>query len=1157
MTKILNSKEVHPLCTFLSKIPLIMRVSLILLFVFAFQINAEHAHSQNDKISLDIKNSTIEKVLQTIEEKSNYYFLYSNKSIDVDRTVSVKVESESISSVLDRLFNQNDIKYEVKGSQVILSPKETTENTETFIASTQQERKTITGTIVDEQGETIIGANIIEKGTTNGTTTDYNGNFTLNVANDAVLQISYIGYLKQEVSIKNKSTINVVLLEDTKTLDEVVIVGYGKLKKISVTGSIAQISGDEILKTPTGNISAALAGRLPGLVATQNSGLPGASANLLIRGRSTLGSSSPMLIVDDVQRSFNSLDPNEIESITVLKDATAAAVYGMQGAAGVILVTTKRGTKQKPKITYTGKVSYNQNTNYPKFLNGPDFITYYNKAREMDGLEPLFSQDIYDKVVNGDPEGKYVDTDWHKELMKDGSTSHNHNINVNGGNETAKYFISLGYLGMDGIIDKIDYNRYNMRVNLDVNLEKGLSLGVDIGARQENRASGYWSTGNQSWNNPIYLAQRMLPFIPTEYDGYPTAANLTGPKINPIAYNEKSGYQKTTSNIFTSSMTLNWDLPWVKGLSAKLKASYDKNYSTEKIWREHFMMNSYNVYTEQYDLVETDYGTSQDAYLSNNIPQAERITLQPAIHYNNSFGEHSVSGLLLYEQSEANDERLGASVQDFDMTTIHELDFGKKILNDKKVDAITGGSGNFNRAGFVSRINYDYSGKYIAELVARYDGSVRFPPEKRWGFFPAASLGWRLSEEDFFKEYTDKIENLKLRFSAGVLGNDAIPNFRYLNLMRHNAATIYIGDKEYTSIYTAGEVNRDITWEKTTTYNAGLEFMLNKGIFGMELDYFYKITNDILIGGGSLYPPSLGGNYPATINGGKVSNLGLELILSHRNKIGEIEYNIEGNVGWSRNKIIRMNESPNTPAHLKSTGRKMGQKVGFKTDGLYQSVEEIENSPTLSHLNKDQIRPGDIKYVDINGDGKIESAQDYTFLGNGTIPELMFGINLGASWKNFDLSMFFQGAALFDVYLSGVYPDGAVDATQLTRPFFLNGNSPYFLIENSWTPDNPNAEFTRLSTRAAEMGNANGWASDWWLRKGDYIRLKNLQIGYTLNKEIVQNWGLENIRLMLTGANLLTWSGLNKYNLDPEAPEITNGYYPQQQTFEFGLSITL
>lgn len=1017
----------------------------------------------------------------------------------------------------------------------------------------------VRGTVKDSKGESLIGVNVMVKGTRQGTVTDGNGDFQLTV-NDAkaIVEFSYVGFKTQEVPLNGRSFLNIQLREDTELLEEVVVVGYGTQKKMHVTGSVAQVDAKDIISAPSGNLTNALVGKLPGLVATQKSGQPGSDgSSLLIRGVSTLGDAAPMIIVDDVQRSFTNLDPNEIESITILKDASSAAVYGMQGAGGVILVKTKRGSLQKPQITYTGKISYNQNTNYPKFLNGPDFIKYYNKALEMDGKEPLFTEAVYDKVLHGDPEGKYANTDWFDALMKDGASATHHNISVNGGNETAKYFISLGYFDQGGIVDKFAFKRYNLRSNIDVNLSNGFQLGIDLGARQENRKAGYYSVTNQAWNNPINLAQRMMPITPTKYGGLPVAANIDeSAKFNPMAFNNQTGYSNSIMNVLISSLTLSWDVPFVKGLNVKLKTSYDKDYTTAKSWREQFLMNSYNAKTEEYEIVESNHGDPKEPVLRNASAQGQRLTVQPSVSYNQTFDKHTISALLLYEQSSYKSENLGATVQGFDLTTLHEINFGKDILNGKKGDAISGGSYKFNRAGYVGRVNYSYADKYLAELVARYDGSVRFPSENRWGFFPAASFGWRLSEEPFFAAFKNKIENFKLRVSTGLLGNDRIGDFQYLNLMNPNPPTLYIGDKEYISIYTAGNVNRDITWEKTATYNVGFDFMLSRGIFGMELDCFYKLTNDILIPSSGTYPWSLGGNHPSTINGGKVSNKGFEVVLTHQNKVGDVHYNVRGNLSWSRNKVLRMNESPNVPDYQKRTGRKMGEKMGFITEGLYQSDEAITNSATLGHLSKDQIRPGDIRYRDLNKDGKIDKAQDYTFIGDGNLPELFYGLNIGASWKNFDASLFFQGAAITDVFLSGVYGNGHVDATIYTRPFHGNGNSPYFLIENSWTPEKPNAEFTRLTTIAAEKGNCNGWASDWWIRDGSYLRLKNAQLAYTLKNEFIHNIGIDHIRFMLTGGNLITWSKLTKYHIDPETPEITNGYYPQQRTYEFGINLT-
>lgn len=1020
---------------------------------------------------------------------------------------------------------------------------------------------TVRGVVTDANGEYLIGVQVQEKGAKQGVSTDANGKFNIAVSNrNAILTFRYVGYKNHSVALNGKTNVNVMLEEDAKALDEVVVVGYGSQKKQHVTGSVAQLNADEILKAPSGNVSGMLVGRMPGLVAQQKSGQPGADgSNLLIRGVSTLGTAAPMVIVDDVQRSFNNLDPNEIESITILKDASSAAVYGMQAAGGVILVKTKRGSIKRPRITYSGKLLYSQNTNYPKFLNGPDFIKWFNKALEMDGKEPLFTEEVYNKVLNGDPEGKYANTDWFSELMKNGATTTHHNISVNGGNETAKYFVSLGYFDQGGIVDKFSFKRYNLRSNLDISLGMGFKLGLDLGARQERRNSGYFSVTNQSWNNPINLAQRMMPIVPTTYKGMPTAANISSnAKFNPIAFNNQTGYNNSVMNALTTTATLSWDVPFVKGLNLKLKASYDKDYTTSKSWAEIVELNSYDPFTEKYSVIICDHGMNKDdvAQLRNTSAQASRLTLQPSISYHRTFDKHDISGLLLYEQSSYETESFGAGVQGFDLTSLHELSLGKDIMGKEKKKAINGGSYIFNRAGFVGRVNYAYDGKYLLELAARYDGSVRFPKENRWGFFPAASFGWRISEESFFEPLKGVVENLKIRGSAGVLGNDRIGDFKYLNLMVPNPPTLYVGDREYISIYSKGNVNRNITWEKTGTYNIGFDLLLNKGIFGMEFDYFYKLTNDILISSGGIYPPSLGGNFPSIINGGKVSNRGFELVLTHQNSIDQFHYNLRGNVSWSRNKVLRMNESPNVPDYQRRTGRKMGEKMGFITEGLYQNEEDIINSPTLSHLGKSQIRPGDIQYRDLNHDGKIDRLQDYTFIGNSNLPELFYGLSIGASWKGFDFSMLFQGAAITDVFLSGVYGNGSVDATIFTRPFHGLGNSPYFLIENSWTPENRNAEFTRLSTNAAEMGNCNGWASDWWIRDGSYLRLKNIQLGYTLKNSFVHRIGLDNIRLTLTGGNLFTWSKLTKYNIDPETPEITNGYYPQQRTYEFGINFT-
>jgi len=409
-----------------------------------------------------------------------------------------------------------------------------------FYSATTFAQVNIRGTVTDNNSEPLIGVNVIVKESRQGTITNVDGEFNLTVPNlNAELEFTYVGFQPQTVALNGKSLIKVVMAEDAELLEEIVVVGYGTQKKVSVTGSVAQISSRDITNAPAGNISSLLAGKLPGLTAKQSTGQPGADGSAIrVRGISTLGDGSATIIVDGVQRGFANIDPNDIDKISILKDASSAAVYGVQGAGGVILVTTKRGLIQRPKITYSGKISYNQNTQFPKFLNGPDYIRWYNRALEMDGIEPIFTQELYNKSLNGDPEGKVSDTNWFNEIMKPGAYSSNHNINVSGGNERTKYFLSMGYLSQDGIIDNFDYKRYNVRSNIDVNLNHGFRLELDLAARQEKRNAGFFSTGNQEWNNPITLASKIFPFLPTSYDGLPTVGHFSKAiTFNPVVYN--------------------------------------------------------------------------------------------------------------------------------------------------------------------------------------------------------------------------------------------------------------------------------------------------------------------------------------------------------------------------------------------------------------------------------------------------------------------------------------------------------------------------------------------------------------------------------------------------------------------------------------------
>ncbi|MGM0530300.1 MAG: SusC/RagA family TonB-linked outer membrane protein [Bacteroidota bacterium] len=1007
----------------------------------------------------------------------------------------------------------------------------------------------VSGKVVDSSEESLIGVNIVEKGTSNGVITDVDGNYTIEVEDeDATLVFSFIGFEEMEVPVEGRNTVDVTMEESASELDEVVVVGYGTQRKESVTGSVSSIDNEKLDEASVSNMSTVLGGRLPGLVTHQSSGAPGADdATMLVRGRSTTGNSSPTVIVDGVQRSFNNLDPNEIEDITILKDASAAAVYGVQGANGVILVTTKRGAEGEPRISYKTSYSVSENTRFPKFMDGAQYAEAYNEAREMDELPIVFSDDDIDKIKNGDPEGKLGNTNWVDELFDNNSPTEHHNLSVEGGNEKVRYFLSAGYFDQEGSIDGFNFRRYNLRSNVDANITQDLKVSLDLAGRLEDRERPYFGAGEGDYNNLVTQAIRSHPYMPTETpDGEPTGTQTASSVVNPLAARDKSGFNNSETSVFESSMTFDYNVPFLEGLSLKFMGSYDIEQADSKVFNTPYRLQVFDINSMDYDEQWGPNATSGLASLTEGYTKRTRTTVQPSIRYNKNFNDrHDVSALLLYEQSTRKYQQLSARKRDFDFTDLPELDFGKEV---PEASSVGGSSSESPRAGFVSRLNYSFDRKYLVELASRYDGSYRFHKDRRWGFFPAASIGWIISSEDFFMDAFPSVTHLKLKASAGQLGNDQIGEYMFLSTMDIANEAVVLGDELQNSLYTGSVPNRDITWETTTTYNGGFEAQFLDGKYGLEFDWFYKKTTDILQSTSGLYPPSMGGNYPATINSGIVDNRGFDLTISHDNQINEFTYGANLNVNWSRNKIIKTDDSPNIPDYIKETGRSIGEKEGLIAEGLFRSDEEAQRHPTVS----DDAMGGDIRYKDLNGDGKINYDQDRTWIGKSNIPELMFGLNLYADWRGFDFSALVQGGAIADLALMGFYPGIGYDNTEFTRPFYHGGNSPVYLIEDSWTYDNPDAKYPRLSTMSR---NNNAWSSTFWIRDASYARLKNLQFGYTLPDYLVQQFGIESLRVYVGGTNLFTLSEFEY--LDPEAPDVNNGYYPQQKKYTFGINLTL
>ncbi len=1029
---------------------------------------------------------------------------------------------------------------------------------------------TVSGTVVNAKSEPLAGASIKVNGTSTVVQADEKGTFRITLpAEKASLTISMVGYGSKTIQVRSGESVQVVLIEELVNMDEVIIVGYGKQKKSSLTGSVAQISGSELKKAPAINLSNVLAGRLPGLTVLQQSGRPGFDeATLRIRGINTTGVTSPIIVVDGVQRSFSQLDPNEIENISILKDAAAAAVYGLQAAGGVILVTTKRGNNRKATVSYDASVSRNSFTRFPKFLNGPDYMHWYKKGEELDNeylmhisADPIpytYTDEEIEALRNGSNTNPfYGNTDWVKELLGHNSMTQHHNLSVRGGNESVKYFTSIGMLNQEGVVKDNDFKRYNVRTNLDFTLSNVFSASIDLGARKEDRFSTGIAADNGAYMNPFFQAVRALPNLPmyTE-DGYPVASRAGAGVVNPIAAIEKSGYQRYETSVLNSNISLNAKIPWVKGLTAKILVGYDRSGQEFKSW------------LQPYDLMVRERASSGWFWsksfppgitvntLRQSLSNSTRQTLQPQINYENRFGDHDIKALAVYEFSKTDGNSFSTGARNFSLSDIHEITFGSK----DPLDFIspTGGSDKTARAGYVGRLNYGYKDKYLAELVARYDASYNFPPENRWGLFPAASLGWMVSKENFFEKFSNAVSMLKLRASAGLLGNDRINELQYLQTFSLTTTPVVVfGGSPVSALFTSGIPNRDITWETTSTFNVGLEISLWNGKLDIEADYFYKVTRDILESAGNLYPLSVGGNYPSVVNRSIVDNRGFDLRLVHRNKLGrKFSYNVAGNFNFAKNRLIRRDIPDGTPEWQNPLGRSLGLKQGYISEGLFQSWDEVNNWPFSP---AGTAAPGFIKYRDLNGDGMITQGGDFAFIGKSNFPEIMYGLNIDLQYGAFDLSALLQGAARTDVSLGGTYEGsvgvvGVMDNTPFTRSFYNLGNSPYYLIDQAWRPDNPTATLPRLTANRAGYPNHNGWMNSQYVVNGSYLRLKTLQIGFTVPKPVLDRIKVQNIRFYLAGFNLLTWDHL-KY-LDPEMPNANNGFYPQQKMLTFGTNIT-
>ena len=988
----------------------------------------------------------------------------------------------------------------------------------------------VNGTVTDvTTGDPVIGASVVIEKSNVGTSTDFDGKFSIKATTGDVLVVTSLGYATKKITVGQSKELTITLQEDSSMLDEVVVVGYGAQRKASLTGSVAVVKSADIVKNSTSNISSALSGRLPGLVAVQSSGEPGRDqAYLRIRGLSTYNNSAPLVLVDGIQRTLNSINSNDIESITVLKDAAAGAIYGMKAANGVILVTTKRGGSKKPMMSYNSYYGVQKNTRLPKFLDSYNYGVLLNEANKNDGTPAAYTDAELQKFKDGSDPDRYPNTDWIGETLGTG-TIQSHDFSLRGGYEKVKYFTSLGYLEQEGVYKTTGYKKYNFRSNLDVDINDYLNVSADF--------SGVYENFDRAGTSSRTIFSNLMRTAPTEVNRY-----SNGGYSEKSLYQEinNSGYNRSKNFTFQSKLALNIKVPYVEGLTLTSQIAYDRRANRNKAHTTPFTYTEFNPTTGVFsESTPADRGDTATLYENSN--QGYLRTLEQIIDYKRTFNDHKVGAKLIYSRTETRYDFLSAGRSNLIGNTVDYF-----VVGDEDTRTNSNSTTETAIAGYAGRINYSYKDKYFIEFNGRYDKSHLFSYDLPGGFFPSVSAAWTISKEDFMQGF-EKLDNLKLRLSYGNLGSDNIGRFRDLSLYFFGGPIIDNGEIKKT-LYDNGIPDPTSTWEKATTYNVGVDASFMNGLFTLEADAFYKRTTDILANRSLEVPATFGATLPQQ-NLGIVENKGFELVLGHTNQVNDINYYANFNFGFARNKVIEVSESDSVDEKIRSTGRSIGARVGYQAMGLFLTQKEIDDLNAAAPggaYQPENPKPGDIRYADLNGDG-IVNDEDRTIIGKGTTPEISYGLNMGMSYKQFDVSVLLQGAANFDMYLSheaawAFFNGGKVHGDHLGRA----------QIGTNGDVSNPGATYPRLSISSATV---NQRTSSYWVKSGNYLRLKNVEVGYTLPKNVSDKVGIGSLRMYLNGRNLFTWSGIK--NLDPENPQSRGWFYPQQKVFNLGINVEL
>lgn len=1094
----------------------IMRISTFLLMVCVFCSYAGNAHSQNAKVSIRMNNVKLDKILNEIENQTDYLFIYNNQ-VDINKITSVKVKNEAVAQVLDKILSGTGINYELESTHIIL----TTEAIKDLHA--QQQAKTVTGTVTDVSGEPIIGANIRIKGTTTGTITDIDGNFSIEAEPQSVIEVSYIGYLTQETVINNQKSIRFLLKEDTKTLDEVVVIGYGVQKKADLTGSVANINTEKLNTQSNANIGQALQGKIAGVDIVSQGGAPGSGTRIMVRGIGTLNNASPLYIVDGMyMNSIDHINPNDIASIDVLKDASSAAIYGSRAANGVIIVTTKEGsnTEGKPIIDLSVNLGISTASKFLDMLDAKGWAEVTTIARQAIGKPALdMATDLANKP----------DNDW-QDIMFRPALMQNYNLSVKGGGKYSTYYTGLGYFNQDGIVKGTNYQRYNIQSKNDY--KRGIfSAGTNL-------------IISFSHDKPLHQELRggmigtILQSVPTleKYDdtregGY---GGTYGDVVNiphPLAIIDDNIMDRYNENVKIFA-NLYAQIELFKGLKYKLNLTPD------------FSFERYKNYLNKYDF---GLATNSITQLTERQRRRRNILVENLLTFDRTFGEHKISALAGYTYQDSRFRHIQA--------------YGEGLPQGlEEIDAATtnrSNEGNSWRSVLTSilgRVFYSYQNKYLFTATIRRDGSSKFGKNNRYGYFPSFSLGWNVAEEKFM-ENVHWLDQLKLRGGYGVLGNQEIDNYQYSSTITTGINYPDGNGGLLQGAFPKNFANPDIKWEETAMTNVGIDFMAFNNRLSLTADYYVKNTKDILLT--VPIPISSGGANDPIRNAGKIRNNGFEFNLGWMDQPNpDISYGINLIGSFNKNKVIAMGSESgsikggSTNQNITTSETKAGYPIGgywlISTAGYFNSQEEVDAYAKDGKKIQPAAEPGDIKFVDANNDGVIND-DDRVFQGS-PFPDFTFALNGNMRYKNFDLSIGLQGVLGNKIY----------NATRQTLEDVTKGSNFLASCLDYWTPENKNASHPRLTW---DDPNRNTRAeSDRYLENGSYLRLRSVQLGYTFP----QTWfkgAIQHARVYINAENLFTITSYSGYSPDVNADNANyrgfdNFIYPTNRTFMLGLNVT-